>query len=165
MVIFCDTLPKILSSTIGFNTEGERWDKIPCPFSRTIQGWAIGKKVDNDNGLVQCSNNGYTPKSIISHYKSKTYWIYYYATRHYLSLLYCNDVDEIWHCVSVSYLPMSYPHSDCDELRNLQMSNQNTSDSEVSVNSNNEAISIESMNEARSLEIDWVSQFNNTHFG
>ena len=38
LALFYDALPKCLPLTIGFNTEGQRWDKIPCPCSRTIQG-------------------------------------------------------------------------------------------------------------------------------
>ena len=37
-------LPKCLLLTICFNTEGQRWDKIPYQFSRTMQ-WVIAKQI------------------------------------------------------------------------------------------------------------------------
>ena len=50
---------------------------------------------------------------------------------------------------------MIYPHSDYEALRNWQILDQNTNDSEVSFSSNNSSITIESMDEARSLENSW----------
>ena len=45
------------------------------------------------------------------------------------------------------------------------MSDQSTSDRDLSFNSNNEAILTESTNVAHSLESDWESQINNTNSG
>ena len=67
----------------------------------------------------------------------------------------CDDSDEIQRCVIVSYSPMIYPHSDYDKLRNWQIPDKITSDSEVAFNSSNGSITIESMNEARILENGW----------
>ena len=86
------------------------------------------KKCDSDIKLVPCRNNGYIPKLIITHCKSKKECIYHYPIHYYLSLLDCNGSDKIRRCISNIFSAMIYPHSDYEILRHWQIPNQNTSD-------------------------------------
>ena len=61
-------------------------------------------------------------------------------------------MDKIRCCVSNTFPRISYLCSKCEELRNWQIPEKNTSDRELYVNSNNDSISTESMNVALSLE-------------
>ena len=74
-------------------------------------------------------------------------------------------MDEILRCVSNTFPRISYHHSDYEELRNFQIPDQNTNDSEVSVSSNNGSISTEPINIVRSLETDWESHVNRKKSG
>ena len=76
------------------------------------------KKCDSDNGVVLCRKNGYIPKPVIDHVKSKKYCIYHFTIHHYLSLLYYDDQDDIQHYVSNTFLRISYPHSQYEEFTN-----------------------------------------------
>ena len=80
-----------------------------------MQGWAIGSKFDSDINVVTYRNNGYTPESIIAYVKSKKQCIYHYVIHHYLSVLYCDDMDKIRGCVSNIFPRISYRHSEYED--------------------------------------------------
>ena len=44
MEIFIDTLPRCLPLTIGFNMVDQKWAKIYCPCSKTMEGWPTASK-------------------------------------------------------------------------------------------------------------------------
>ena len=58
----------------------------------------------------------------------------------------------IRHYVTNTFPRINYSHSEYEKLRNWQISDQSTSDIDVSINSSDEAISTESTNPAHSLE-------------
>ena len=71
-------------------------------------------------------------------------------------------MDKIGRYVSDTFSRISYPHSEYEELRNCQIPDQNTRDSEVSVNSNNGSITTESIHVAHSLKTGWKSRVIST---
>ena len=79
--------------------------------------------------------------------------------------LYCDDSDDIQRYIIYTFPCISYPHSDYEELRNWKISDLNTSDSEVSFNSNNGYITTESLNLSRSLKTGWESRIISTNIG
>ena len=98
--IFIEALPNCLPLTIRFNMVDQKRDKISCPCSKTMLGWATVEKCDKNNVEDYCRNKGYSPQSILSHVRRKSIkYMYHHAIKHCLSILYCNSDGRLRKCV------------------------------------------------------------------